>query len=468
MSRLLSFNKMIFFILLSFFCMQVHGISFFKRVENSYKPPKVLISHGGGDKYAFAYPLYEALLSDETLSGYQLQVFLDLELMMGNQKKQSDHLRDEIESSDIIVFIISPHFITRKWPLLELKWALESKERHPNKVLIPIYYNLSPDDTRAPDEASQRVAFKGLYDASLERYGEKKWGSKETLGMMDDLKKNEGIAWTGCTHLGDLIKKIVFSVKKNIKDPGVTELFEKAKKEMRRNPSLGKDRLKPKAYFDTKENSWVSEGALLYKIETIENWKDLKNRFYNLPINLFFNELVSVIPDCNDNAALDQWSQSWARALAKGDTFAHKVNFMRRVCKEWIKSVDRVIKRDIIPDESLADSIWNIHEYLLTLPDSDEKKKDVKGKLGALLHPLRIMLKLVLSMDKYNCLLNLESESGVNGKAWILEYDLVNAKYAPYLSHKNDIATINYRYLNLIELFKFTSLKPMLDPVFIE
>ena len=102
--------------------------------------PKIFISHASEDKDAVALPLAE-LLKERGL-----QVWLDSwELTLG------DGLRHAIETAlseaDFGVIVISPAYLKKRWPLLELD-GFFSREAPDRKLILPILHNIRQDELR--------------------------------------------------------------------------------------------------------------------------------------------------------------------------------------------------------------------------------------------------------------------------------------------------------------------------------
>lgn len=103
-------------------------------------PWDVFISHASEDKEAVAAPLTKALTDAGLLVWYD-----SIELKVGNSLRAS--IDEGLRDSRFGVIILSPAFFGKHWPQLELN-GLAQKEVNGEKVILPIWYNVTPEDVR--------------------------------------------------------------------------------------------------------------------------------------------------------------------------------------------------------------------------------------------------------------------------------------------------------------------------------
>jgi len=106
-----------------------------KRVKLKYD---IFLSHAWEDKDDVARPLAEALLKNG------LKIFYDeFTLRVGDNLRRS--IDNGLSQSKYGVVILSPNFFNKEWPQKELD-GLTSREISSNKVIIPIWHNVTRDD----------------------------------------------------------------------------------------------------------------------------------------------------------------------------------------------------------------------------------------------------------------------------------------------------------------------------------
>lgn len=160
----------------------------------------VFLSFSGPDNDThlnFIDGLYNSLIEEEIL------VFRDDgEIRKG--EKIGDELLDAIESFKIYMPILSRNYASSAWCLRVLMHMLESSSKANNKVIVPIFYEVNPDDAKLKTN---------LYLDSMEKHEEKfgrdnvrRW--KEAL---TEVAKLEGWALEDKGH-GELISTIAWDV----------------------------------------------------------------------------------------------------------------------------------------------------------------------------------------------------------------------------------------------------------------
>lgn len=101
----------------------------------------VFVSHATEDKETVAKPLVHAL------KGAGLSVWYDqFELRLGDRLGRS--INNGLSQSKFGIVILSPAFFKKHWPLLELD-ALAQKEEGGQKVILPVWHNVTIEEVRA-------------------------------------------------------------------------------------------------------------------------------------------------------------------------------------------------------------------------------------------------------------------------------------------------------------------------------
>jgi len=100
----------------------------------------VFVCHASEDKAAFARPLAQRL------QGIGFKVWLDdWCLEVGDSLAQS--IEVGLQSSRYGIVVLSPAFLSKKWPRQELS-AMLARESTSARVVLPVWYGLQPEDVR--------------------------------------------------------------------------------------------------------------------------------------------------------------------------------------------------------------------------------------------------------------------------------------------------------------------------------
>lgn len=157
----------------------------------------VFVSHAGPDKETVALPLYEKL------SAQRIKCFVDREeLRPGDEISPS--ILDAMNKAMVGVFILSPEFVARKWPVRELRCFLDRrrdanvKGRIPPRI-IPVFHRWTVAQCKDPNfyksaGATIEDVFRkeGFFDADRQREA-----PTETVGRyMKELANLTGIEST--------------------------------------------------------------------------------------------------------------------------------------------------------------------------------------------------------------------------------------------------------------------------------
>jgi len=135
-----------------------------KHSQRSSKTWDVFISYASEDRDEVAEPLAD------NLSGWGLSVWLDRTVLkLGDGLRQS--INNGLANSRYGIIVLSPSFFDKHWPNYELD-GLAQKEIDGNKVILPLWIDVSEKDVRAYSPSlADRIAVKwedGLSTVSTE------------------------------------------------------------------------------------------------------------------------------------------------------------------------------------------------------------------------------------------------------------------------------------------------------------
>lgn len=108
-------------------------------ISINYRPFDAFVSHAGPDKFCLAQPLQQAL------EQINIHTFLDVEHLQISNDKAPPLMERALAESNIGIFILSPEFAARQWPIIELQHFLKrNRENIGNSrpVLLPVFYRL--------------------------------------------------------------------------------------------------------------------------------------------------------------------------------------------------------------------------------------------------------------------------------------------------------------------------------------
>lgn len=101
----------------------------------------VFVCHASEDKRKFATPLATELKQ------YRLKVWYDDFILTAGDDLEKT-IDDGLKISRYGIVILSKNFFGKKWPKHELD-ALATKEKNGKKVILPVWYNLKPEQVKA-------------------------------------------------------------------------------------------------------------------------------------------------------------------------------------------------------------------------------------------------------------------------------------------------------------------------------
>lgn len=173
----------------------------------------VFISHAGEQKDEVAYPLRDSLRWADFKS------FLDAEDLRPSTDTVSEQLVAALQQCEVAVFVLSPDFVSKKWPMWELRQMLKRKrearkrgERGPG--LFPLFYKLSVEeckDGQLCEKYHEAFEQHGLFEAS----GARSCSKEEMLGAVRELTSYSGEETraqdTAAEYVGRVVAKLVGS-----------------------------------------------------------------------------------------------------------------------------------------------------------------------------------------------------------------------------------------------------------------
>lgn len=120
-------------------CLPAHQLDPFG--PNGAERFDVFISHAGPDKLRIAEPLYRALEREG------LRCFLDYKCLEPGTERAGPLMERALAEAQIGIFILSPEFATRWWPMHELDVLLkrnanESGDASSQPTLVPVFFRL--------------------------------------------------------------------------------------------------------------------------------------------------------------------------------------------------------------------------------------------------------------------------------------------------------------------------------------
>lgn len=156
------------------------------------QPYDVFICHAGEDKDAIAMPIYDRLQDG------RISIFLDKEeLRIGGNAPED--MVNAMNTAPIGLFILSPEFAAKKWPMIELlcflrraKEAENARDVRKKPVLIPVFYRLSVADCRYNNPFKKYCQVLGKTDF-LDRLEAGETDIKTVREALKSLSENTGI-----------------------------------------------------------------------------------------------------------------------------------------------------------------------------------------------------------------------------------------------------------------------------------
>eukprot|EP00172_Hildenbrandia_rubra_P001367 Plantae.Rhodophyta-Hildenbrandia_rubra.ctg19086.p1 GENE.Plantae.Rhodophyta-Hildenbrandia_rubra.ctg19086~~Plantae.Rhodophyta-Hildenbrandia_rubra.ctg19086.p1 ORF type:complete len:228 (-),score=31.67 Plantae.Rhodophyta-Hildenbrandia_rubra.ctg19086:1580-2263(-) len=102
---------------------------------------RAFLSDEGTDKLR----ILSVVLRDLRREGKQNQVFYDDYVKRGGSRDDDLEtvIKTGLRESEYLIVFLTPEFLRKKWPLLELVWFLEMMENDPRKKLLPVFLRVS-------------------------------------------------------------------------------------------------------------------------------------------------------------------------------------------------------------------------------------------------------------------------------------------------------------------------------------
>lgn len=173
-------------------------VSLYERVKR--KLPRipddvvVFISHSGEQKRAVAHSLRECLESAGFLS------FLDVKDLQVCSRTVSEQLNAAMRYCNVAVFVLSPEFVAKKWPMLELCELLKLRrkareEGKPEPLLFPLFFALTVEECKDGPLLLERYAEvfekEGFFDDARQR----KCSTEDMVAAVDEVARYPGLVY---------------------------------------------------------------------------------------------------------------------------------------------------------------------------------------------------------------------------------------------------------------------------------
>ncbi|MHA7878106.1 MAG: TIR domain-containing protein [Bacteroidota bacterium] len=156
--------------------------------ETSLRPYDVFVSHAGEDKEMIAIPLYTKLVEKNP----HMRVFLDRdEIPYGEDAPAS--MIHAMNTARCGVFILSPEFAAKKWPMKELDCFLKRKKAAEDEgatfpFLIPVFYRLTLQDLDL-DGSVFFKRYQSVFEEPAHEFSDReKKGEISVAGIMQSLQ----------------------------------------------------------------------------------------------------------------------------------------------------------------------------------------------------------------------------------------------------------------------------------------
>ncbi|MHA7877472.1 MAG: tetratricopeptide repeat protein [Bacteroidota bacterium] len=155
--------------------------------ESSPRLYDVFISHAGTDKETIAIPLYEELSARNP----HMRVFLDRPEIPYEENAPA-YMVHAMNTARCGVFILSPEFAAKKWPMKELDCFLKRKQVAKNvgipPFLIPVFYRLTLQDC-ALDGSAFFKRYQSVFEEPAYKFSDReKKGEISVAGIMQSLQ----------------------------------------------------------------------------------------------------------------------------------------------------------------------------------------------------------------------------------------------------------------------------------------
>lgn len=359
----------------------------------------VFISHAGEDKRSVAATIAKHL------KDAGLNVFCyGLDTNPGSETNDQ-LIINAVSNSKYIVVILSPEYAAKKWPLLELRIALQRWDQTKANVIIPIFYRLPIKDCK--NEA-----------VLLDKYSENFQKFTEWRQYPDSFK---------------LIKRTTdFSgiVSDNLFD------FEIAEKTL--NAIQTDKQAQGNVFKTTPYKNNLDVAAHLASIDEAKTISELRTIYHN-EVSPLLNDLYLAVGQNRHNPkALEKWCKSWAQSMANGNPEAYALNMKRKICLHWL---------------------YKLHDLLQESPDQ-------KGIAHANL--VNSITNVCIPMDRANSLYNMIGNTGLIGKDWIPNEHSKRFVDKSKLRHPYDSYTMSHRLEAIVEWYHLDNLKSELEPVYVK
>lgn len=166
----------------------------------------VFISHAGEQKRAVAHPLRESLED----AGFHS--FLDVKDLHAQPETVREQLIAALGGCNVAVFVLSPEFVAKKWPMKELREMLRLKrkareEGRSEPTLFPLFFALTVEECKNVELLFEKhgeiFERKGFFEESRQQ----SCSTKETIAAVRELAEHSGIVHR--TGEGETVQEFV-------------------------------------------------------------------------------------------------------------------------------------------------------------------------------------------------------------------------------------------------------------------
>ncbi|CAM9660036.1 unnamed protein product [Chrysoparadoxa australica] len=165
----------------------------------------IFLSHAGPEKWGIVHSLHTSLWDRG------VPAFMDQENLEAGGVA-AEYMKAAARKAKIGVVMLSPSFVSRKWPLQELEIfmnRLRTQEGSQPFILLPLFYKLTPGECSDPDALPQSYK-------EVEKQW-KEWEGNEEMRerlqrwkkLLPRLVKQTGIEYTRMTYESDYVNKVV-------------------------------------------------------------------------------------------------------------------------------------------------------------------------------------------------------------------------------------------------------------------
>ncbi|CAM9579695.1 unnamed protein product [Chrysoparadoxa australica] len=163
------------------------------------------LSHAGPEKWGIIHSLHTSLWDKGVLA------FMDRE-NLGAGGDALEYMKAAARKAKIGVVMLSPSFVSRKWPLLELEifmGRLDEPEGTQPFILLPLFYKLTPEECKHPDQLPRSYQEVEKQWKEWEGNQEMRESLQRWKKLLPRLANLNGIEYTPMTYESDYVNGVV-------------------------------------------------------------------------------------------------------------------------------------------------------------------------------------------------------------------------------------------------------------------